>query len=243
MEDSEKILLLIDFDGTIVDGDIAFTMLEKTVSKEEYKSLTDFTKMNFAEAMDKYYKLMKSKNKTMNDIHPILESMQINDGIQELFEYIRENKNKFYLILITGDDLYTTTYFLKYKNYFDLFDYFIGVPSSIDKNKDAEMVKITFLPPHKCDFCDKSLCKTNELLKFLDKNKQYKNSKIFFICDGWNDYCLAKHYLKEKDFVLARKGFSFWKLMQKENYSKHVTCQIYYWDIGQEIIDILKKNS
>ena len=105
------------------------------------------------------------------------------------------------------------------------------------------MISIKFLPPHKCEFCDKSLCKTNEFLKFLDNNKQYKNSKIYYICDGWNDYCLSKQYLRETDYILARNGFSFWKLMQKEKYSKNIKSHIIYWDNGQEIIDVLKNNT
>ena len=68
MNDEEKVLILLDFDGTIVDGDIAFTLLEKTLNEEEYKSVTDYKNMNYAESFDKYYKLMKSKNKTINDI-------------------------------------------------------------------------------------------------------------------------------------------------------------------------------
>ena len=243
MDESKKNIILFDFDGTIIDGDIAFTMLENTLTKEEYKSVTDFKKMNYAESMEKYYNLMKSKNKTIEDIHPILESIEINDGFEELFEYIKENKNKFFLILITGDDLYITTYFLKYKKYYDLFDFFIGIPASVDKNIDDKMVTVKFLPPHNCEFCDKSLCKTNEFLKFLKNNKEYKNSKLFYICDGWNDYCLSKQYLKERDFILARNGFSFWKLMQKEKYNKYIKSNIIYWNNGQEIIDILKNNT
>jgi hypothetical protein len=33
-ESADKILLLIDFDGTIVDGDIVNTMFEATLNKE-----------------------------------------------------------------------------------------------------------------------------------------------------------------------------------------------------------------
>ena len=124
MNDNDKILLLIDFDGTIVDGDIIFTMFEKTLNKEDYKSVTDFDHLNYGEAIDKYYKLLSSYNKTTKDINPVLEQMKTNEGIPELFKFIRDNKNKFYLILITGDDLYPTKYFLKYKGFFDLFDYF-----------------------------------------------------------------------------------------------------------------------
>lgn len=239
----QKILLLIDFDGTIVDGDIIFTMFEKTLNKEEYKSVTDFDNLNYAEAIDKYYKLMKSNNKNINDINPILEQMDFNKGFKELFNFIKENKNKFFLILITGDDLYPTRYILRHKGVFDLFDYCIGIPSDIDLNKDGKgLVNVTFLPPHNCDFCDKSLCKTNEFLQFLEKNEQYKNSKIFYICDGWNDYCLSSKYLKNSDYVLAREGYSFWKMMQKEKYSKNIKSNIIYWNNGLEIIDILKNN-
>jgi len=77
---SKKTLILLDFDGTIVDGDIAFTMLENTLNKEEYKSLTDFNKMNYAESMDKYYKTMKTKNKNIDDI-PLIFKKYTNQNI------------------------------------------------------------------------------------------------------------------------------------------------------------------
>ena len=235
-----KILILIDFDGTIIDGDIIFSMFEETLSKKDYKSVTDFDNLNYAEAIDKYYKLMKSYNKTINDINPALEKMKLNEGINELFDYIKEYKNKFYLILITGDDLYPTTYFLKKKGFIDLFDYFIGIPSNIDK--DGIMVKLNYLPPHNCDFCDESLCKNIEFLKFLEKNEKFKNSKIFYICDGWNDYCLSSKFLRNKDFILIREGFSFWKMLKKEKYNKNIKSHIVYWKSGKEIIDVIKNN-
>ena len=78
MVECEKSLILFDFDGTIVDGDIALTMLENTLTEEEYKSVTDFDKMDYAQSMEKYYNLMKTKNKTINYIHSILETMQNN---------------------------------------------------------------------------------------------------------------------------------------------------------------------
>ena len=238
---NDKTLLLFDFDGTITDGDIAHTLLESTLNMEELQYVfADRT--NYAKSMDKYCKLMKSKGKTMDDINPILESVKLNDGIEELFAYIKENKNKYYVVLITGDDLYITSYYLKYKKFYDLFDYFIGLPATFDKNVDDKMVSIQFLPPHTCELCDKSLCKTNEFLKFLDKNPEFKKSKIFYVCDGWNDYCLSKNYLRDTDFILARNGFSFWKMMQKEEYNKNIKSKTFYWNIGQEIIDLIKKN-
>ena len=122
-EMSKKTLILLDFDGTIVDGDIAFTMLENTLNKEEYKSLTDFNKMNYAESMDKYYKTMKSKNKNIDDIHPILEGMKfigVKGSAQRLawstlrqaninFSIEREVKSQFdaFKIVKNSEDYYT----------------------------------------------------------------------------------------------------------------------------------------
>ena len=97
---SDKTLLLFDFDGTIVDGDIAHTLLGTTLTKEELKYVMDTGEMNYAQSMDRYCKLMSSKGKKMNDLNPILESMKFNDGIEELFNFIRENKSKYYVILI-----------------------------------------------------------------------------------------------------------------------------------------------
>ena len=82
MAECEKSLILFDFDGTIVDGDIAFTMLENTLTEEEYKSVTDFDKMDYAQSMEKYYNLMKEKNKTIDDI-PIISKI-INKKIKSL---------------------------------------------------------------------------------------------------------------------------------------------------------------
>jgi len=241
MDDNDKILLLIDFDGTIVDGDIIFTMFEKTLNKEDYKIVTDFDHLNYGEAIDKYYKLMSSYNKTTKDINPVLEQMKFNEGIQELFNFIRDNKNKFFLILITGDDLYPTTYFLKYKGFFDLFDYLIGIPSDINIDKEnKEIIKISLLPNHDCEFCDESLCKTNEFLKFLEKNEKFKNNKIYYICDGWNDFCLSSKYLRKNDYIFIREGCSFCKLLKKEGYKNKIKSNIHYWKNGFEIINKLK---
>jgi len=235
----EKFLLLFDFDGTIVDGDIIFTMLEKTLSKEDYESVTDFEHLNYAESIDKYYNLMKSYNKTVDDINPILEDMKFNEGLPELFNFIRAHKEKFIVVLITGDDLYPTKYFLKRKGLIDLFDYFIGIPSSLEDGET--MVKINYLPPHSCDYCDKSLCKNNEFIKFLEKNEKFKNYKLFFICDGWNDYCLASKSMKNTDVIVIREGFKFSKMMKEKKFNKNIKSDVAYWQNGTEIVELLKK--
>jgi len=236
----EKYLLLFDFDGTIVEGDIVFTMLEKTLNEEDYKSVTDFEHLNYAEAIDKYYKLMKSYNKTVTtDINPILENMKFNEGMPELFEFIKANKKKFFVILITGDDLYPPTYFLKKKGIFDLFDYCIAIPSKLEDGES--MVKINYLPPHNCNYCDKSLCKNFEFIKFIEKNEQFKDSKIFFVCDGWNDYCLASQSMRNKDVVIIRDGFRFSNMLKDEKFKNNIKSNVELWQNGKEIIEILKK--
>ena len=232
---------MIDFDGTIINGDIIDTLFKNTLNKEDLLKINETEKTNYAKKLIEYYKILKSYNKTLQNINSIFESVEFNQGIKDLFSYIRQNKNKYYLILITGDDLYSTTYFLKQKNIYDLFVYYFGIPSQESSEKEKGIINIELLPKHSCDFCDDSLCKSNEFQKFLENNPCYKNNNIIYICDGWNDYCIASKFLKKSDFLFVREGYSLSKLLKKEKYNKNIICEVKYWKDGFEIINELKK--
>ena len=57
-EMSKKSLILLDFDGTIVDGDIAFTMLENTLNKVGYLNIDN---LEILELIKKNYNLKYSE--------------------------------------------------------------------------------------------------------------------------------------------------------------------------------------
>lgn len=243
-----KNIVLIDFDNTIIDGDIIYSMFEKTLTKKEDIDLVEDNNLDYGTAIKLYYLLAKTKNITLEDIHKIFESMPFSKGINDLFSFIREQKKYFYLVLATGDDLYPTTYFLKNKKIFDLFDEFIGIPSfveestnSLKNNSNEGIVQMNLLPPHDCNFCDSSLCKTNEFKNILTKNKELNDLRKIYICDGWNDYCLAEKLLNKNDYLFVRKDYGLNKMLKKEKYSKNIKAKIYYWESGNDIINGLKE--
>ena len=57
--------------------------------------------------------------------------------------------------------------------------------------------------------------------------------------DGGNDLCLSKK-LSEKDYVFPRKNYKLYKLLFNENKKNEIKANIYPWQNGQEIIDILE---
>ena len=63
--------------------------------------------------------------------------------------------------------------------------------------------------------------------------------KIIFICDGFNDICLAKN-LGKNDITLARKDFAFQKNINENNLVKDFNCKVDFWENGNEIINYLK---
>ena len=64
--------------------------------------------------------------------------------------------------------------------------------------------------------------------------------KTIFICDGNNDFCLAKN-LKKNDVVFPRKNYALYnRLFEKEEKNK-ILCEAIAWTSGNDIINYLKK--
>ena len=67
-----------------------------------------------------------------------------------------------------------------------------------------------------------------------NSNKKYE--KILFVCDGGNDYCPSKTFLKKGDIVFPRIGNSLYKKLFEENFKNELICDIYPWKNADEII-------
>ena len=64
--------------------------------------------------------------------------------------------------------------------------------------------------------------------------------KSIFICDGNNDFCLAKN-LKKNDVIFPRKDYALDLKLLKEEYKKQVSADVIAWKSGNDIINYLKE--
>ena len=236
---SKKILLIFDFDETIVDQDSIYEQAKMTLSEEDYKKIIEIDEFDYYEAFNYFFKKEKDIGLTLQDINSNLEKISLSPKIQELFDYIRQNKSKYDLLLLSGDIDYVIKYILQYHNFLNLFSYMICNKAEIQDNNSE---RIIYVPrnqfPHECNLCIESQCKGLELEKFL-KDKKYE--KIIFVCDGGNDYCPAKKLMKKGDIVFPREGHKFLKRIKNENLEKDLKCQIIPWKTGEDIINKLKE--
>ena len=63
--------------------------------------------------------------------------------------------------------------------------------------------------------------------------------KVIFICDGFNDFCLAVD-LGENDITLMRKNFALYKKIYSKNFENNLKCKVQVWESGNDIINYLK---
>ena len=236
---SKKILLIFDFDETIVDQDSVYEQARMTLSDEDYKKVMEIDSVDYYDAFNYFFKREKEIGLTLKDINSNLEKLSLSPKMTELFDYIRKNKSKYDLIILSGDIDYSIKHLLQHHNFLDLFSCIISNKAEI---QDSNSERLIFVPrdqfPHECDLCISSQCKGLELEKFL-KDKNYE--KILFVCDGGNDFCPAKKLMKKGDIVFPREGHRFLKRIEIENLKNDLKCEISPWKTGEDIINKLKE--
>ena len=236
-----KNLLIFDFDETIMDKDSEYEQALMTLSKEEADKIIEMDDQDYYDAFNYFFKRMKEIGLSLKDINSNLEKLHLSPKMKELFDYLRKNKSKYEMIILSGDIDYTIEYVLKYHGFFDLFDDFI-LNKSIIQDKKSE--RLLFVPrdqfPHSCHLCISSQCKGLELKKYLNKNNDKKYSKILFVCDGGNDFCPSKKILKKGDIVFPRVDHMFCKRLLEEKLINELECEVCPWKSGEEIINKLE---
>ena len=242
MAEEEKYLIIFDFDETIVDQDSEYEQANMTLSKEEYHKIVEMDKIDYYDTFNYFFKRMKEIGLTLKDINSNLEKLQLSSKMKELFDYLRKNKSKYEMIILSGDIDYSIKHVLKYHGFLDLFDDFILNKTEI---QDENSERLIFVPrdqfPHTCDLCISSQCKGLELKKYLEKNQNKKYNKIIFVCDGGNDFCPSKKILKKGDIVFPRVEHGLCRKLFDQKLINELECDVFPWKSADEIVSKLKE--
>jgi 2,3-diketo-5-methylthio-1-phosphopentane phosphatase len=242
MSDNQKILLLFDFDNTISDDTSTYILRKEFLTEEEYElNRQAHEKGNdWIKYGNDYLKLFKQHGVTLEKINKVLEKVKLTDGMKNLFDYVRQNKTKFDLVILTSTFEYAINYLLKYYKIDDLFNEIFCVKSKIGKPEDDQVLYISERKKHNCKDCGPCGCKSFDFNEFCESHNMNNYLKTIFICDGNNDFCLAKN-LKKNDVVFPRKNYALYnRLFEKEEKNK-ILCDAIAWTSGNDIINYLKK--
>lgn len=233
-KNEKKILLAFDMDNTILSGysDYSFFHLLSEESRRQIAPLTDNT--NWAHYMQNVFFKLKQDNVKIEQIKEAVQSIPFNPGFIELFDFIKENKDKFENIIISGANTLYIKWILEKHNIGDIFqEYYANIASEDDEC----LIKIVPYHDHDCTICQESQCKQLILNSHINE-KDY--SKIIYARDGDNDYCPAL-LLSEKDILFPRAEYVLHHMLFKNNSIKDLKCEVFPWHDGFAILKELKK--
>ena len=238
---SSKILLLFDFDETISNETVTYRAMQSLLTEEEYQNIKKFSdnNNNWIIAANEVLKLYTKKGITLEQLNSKFETVEMSPGMPKLFEYIKQNKNKYDLVLLSSSYEYLLNHMLKFYKISDLFDEIFCPVSKMGKTGDDQLIYVTQKYTHNCKNCNPSGCKTKDFNVFCENKDISVYCKKIFICDGGNDFCLAKN-LDGNDSVMVRKNFGLYKKLNNEGMKKELKCQVIEWSNGEEIVKYLK---
>ena len=235
----QKTLIIFDFDKTLSLKDVFEEQRFLLPSKEEQEEIMEKLEYeNWTLLMSSFYERIYELNITIKDINNYIDTLEYTPGMIELLQYLEKHKNKYSLVILSAGHYLQVVRMLQRFNLTQLFDEIITIPSHVENEK----IIITQGHEYNCDICNVGQCKTFEYNLLIDKFKKKKKiifDKVYYICDGLNDYCLARN-LKENDEIFIRKGFSLYKGLYEKGMIKNISCKVDCWNNGFDIINYFK---
>ena len=247
---NKKILFVFDFDHTILKANSDYEILN-LLSDNSLKYLEPLNEKstNWANHMQEVYKRMKKENVKIDQVQKIVEELSFNEGYDELFKLIRENKDKIDTLIVSGANTLFLKWVLEKRGLSDIFPEYYSNWAEPDEDL---VIKIRPHHNHECENCDKSQCKKLILKTHFEKMKSademlvtdlnddfiYRN--ILYAGDGTNDYCPST-ILREEDILFPRSNFPLAKKLLKQEHAEKLKCKVHLWQDAYKIIEELNK--
>ena len=143
--DSNKTLLIFDFDRTIIEEDSDMEIVNVCKDDEMRNDLNNKMKElsdDWIQYMTYVYKEL-AKKYTIEDIKNYLErNIHLTKQFEDVFTYIRENKEMYEVILLSGANAFNINFLLQRFHIEDIFDDIITNPARENKENILELVKL-----------------------------------------------------------------------------------------------------
>ena len=239
-EKAKKSLLVFDFDKTILNDDSFGHIILKTLTKEELQIIYNNRNENWVDGYNYALKQLKSHGITKEKFDEMLNQISLTQGMSDLFNYIKEQKDNYDCIILSSNYEYVIKYILNKFNIKDIFIDIITNPSrEANQDEKAQFIYVLKKQEHNCKICNPCSCKKNEFKEFCNTHDMNNYDKVIFICDGFNDFCLAVD-LGENDITLMRKNFALYKKIKSKNFENSLKCKVQAWESGKDIINYLE---
>ncbi|XP_060553682.1 pyridoxal phosphate phosphatase PHOSPHO2-like isoform X2 [Ruditapes philippinarum] len=244
LEKTRKILVALDFDHTVIDGNSDIHITHLCPSGEVPDDIKEkFSETGWTHYMGAIFEYLYSHGLYEKDLKQSINEIPLTEGMAELFKFLEHEL--FEVIIISDSNSMFIDYAIEKNNLGNVIDKVYTNPAEYDHTG-----KLTIKFYHTQDWCKLStenLCKGHILEEHV-KNAQdnVEFSHILYVGDGSNDLCPSLR-LAEKDFVFPRKQYSLWKKLKKlgcldnEETDLELKAKIVEWSSGIEVLDVCKQ--
>jgi pyridoxal phosphate phosphatase PHOSPHO2 len=229
---NEKCLIIFDFDNTIIDGDTYETLIN-LLNKEEFEKTISNSNVTWSEYLKLLFNKLKENGMNTEAIKKHVLSLEFIKNIKDVFEFIKENRERYTSIIISGSIKTLIHHIMEHNGYIDVIDAIFSNESSIDDDNYYYYVQVDH---KKCEECNFSICKSVILSNYLKREKKF--GKLIYVGDGIIDKCPTK-ILTESDTLFPRKDFPLYREIYEEGYIKHLKCKVFPWVDGKHILEQL----
>ena len=221
------ILIVFDFDHTVVDGNTDVKILDVLGDKKDsikYESSTGWT-----EHMRQIFVQCEEQGVTPADMMSVLKELALTKGMRILFQTIRDSKDKLKVVIASDSNSWFIDVLLSHFGIKDIVDEVYTNPAEWKSNL---LLLKRYTTNEKCTKCPINMCKS----EIVSNSATDEISAIIYVGDGSNDLCPVIN-LREKDIACPREGYSLSKKLDKVK----VKCSVVKWSDAARIVDYLNK--
>ncbi|KAK9274503.1 hypothetical protein L1049_021752 [Liquidambar formosana] len=228
------ILVVFDFDRTIMDGDSDNWVVTEMGLTKLFNKLRHSLPWN--SLMDRMMKELHSKGKTADEIAECLKRVLLHQRIIAAIKSahalgcdlkIVSDANRFFIEAI-----------LKHHEILGCFSEIHTNPTSVDEEGRLRIFPYHDFTssPHGCSLCPSNMCKGLVIERIRASPSENEKKRFIYLGDGNGDFCPSLK-LKEGDHVMPRKDFPLWKRICSS--PKLVKAEVHAWSDGEELESIL----
>eukprot|EP00058_Branchiostoma_floridae_P003529 XP_002589017.1 hypothetical protein BRAFLDRAFT_87490 [Branchiostoma floridae] len=234
-QEKKKVLVVFDFDNTIIDDD-GDTWVLKLAPRREAPHWLKQTYRNgyWTEYMENIFQYLHDNGTTPDEIFDSLEKISYTDKMQDVLKFIANNSAKFDCIVISDSNTVFIDTILKAGGVKHAVNNVFTNPAHFDK---SNCLHIEPFHNHTCKSCPVNMCKKTILLEYKGRQAQdgVVYNKVVYVGDGGNDLCPCKG-LSGSDIAMPRREFRLIEKLAKIS----LTAKVVPWESGSEVLAVLK---
>ncbi|CAH9052377.1 unnamed protein product [Cuscuta europaea] len=228
------IVVVFDFDKTIIDVDSDNWVVDELGFSDSFNRL--LPTMPWNSLMDTLMSELHANDKTVQDIEQVLQLVAIHPRVVPAIKAAHALGCD--LRIVSDANVFFIETIVEHLGIRECFSEINTNPGYVDEEGRLRIFPFHDFhsSPHDCNRCPPNMCKGKIIERIkADLGKEGKK-RMIYLGDGIGDFCPSL-MLKEGDFMMPRKGFPAWELINQNR--SLLEAEVHEWSDGEELERVL----